>query len=180
MVDISKNVYVGIDPGKYGAIFIIFPNGYTCYDAPSEPKEILEFCRKLYNDLSDYKNKYVLLERSMIYGGQGSASSRTTILNFGYWEMALLSAGFNPETVMPKTWQANTVGKFYNIKIEGLSRYERRKKIKDYVISYATLRYPNVKFRDVGARGGNKDYDGRADASCIAEYCKIVNLYKGE
>lgn len=97
-------IYVGVDPGKHGAVGVIFDSkGLTYYAAPlsASPQEIYFALRTL---LGNYEGR-ALIEEVHAMPKQGVTSMFTFGKYFGYVIMALTALEFPYDFVSPQKWQ---------------------------------------------------------------------------
>ena len=144
--------YIGIDPGRKGAIACLRDGGPIIYDMPSSDREILE----LFYSLRPYA-KLVGLEKQQPYPKQGVNSVFTLGAHYGLLRGFLVVLGLPFIEVHPKTWQAAIFGDAKNL--YGSTPKERSLKL-------AKELFPHI---EIGKK------DGRADALLIAEYTRRVD-----
>jgi len=147
-----KKVYIGIDPGKSGAIAIIDGNQLVrgLYDCPGDEFLMAEI-------INEIVERYPLIkgavERAQSMPQQGVKSMFTYGTNYGFWR-GILAANKIPFILpTPQMWQKGVISKAED---------------KKPAISAAARMFPDADI--IGPRGGAKD--GRADALLIADYCR--------
>ena len=148
--NIPTHIYIGIDPGKSGAMAIILDDG-TLY-----VERFDEGVKSIY-DLLLLTSKYdhtCILEKVHSFPGQGVKSTFNFGVNYGIWLSLLRSCTINHDLVPPQKWM-----KHY-IELGKYTKQERKNKLK-YI---AQSLYPGTKVTLVNA-----------DAILIAHYCKTVD-----
>lgn len=145
-----RDIYIGIDPGKSGAVAIILNDGslYT----EKYPDTIHDLV-KLMSICSDY-NSHCVIEAVHSMPGQGVASTFTFGMNYGIW-LGILSCSLIPyKRVTPHKW----------MKHYGTMPKDRPAR-KKYIKQLAQERYPKHKVTLYNA-----------DAILIAQYCKEIYI----
>lgn len=145
-----NHIYIGIDPGKSGAMAIILDTGKIYVERFDEG------IRSLF-DLLLLTTKYdhtCMLEKVHSFPGQGVRSTFNFGVNYGIWLSLLKSTNINYDLLPPKQWMQ------HYIKLGTLTKQERKNKFK----SIAQSLYPNIKVTLINA-----------DAILIAHYCKITS-----
>lgn len=95
----EDTIYIGIDPGKDGALAALYPSG-SVYVCPFDKREYIRF----FNSILGRVRK-VILEHVGAMPGQGSVSMFNFGQNFG-WLQGLLDATDTPyELVRPQKWK---------------------------------------------------------------------------
>lgn len=148
------DLYLGIDPGKSGAVALINtkPLIKELHDCP--PNEVLmaqlikNICKKY--PAEEY-NIFGAIERVHSMPKQGVSSSFTFGKNYGNWTMALAYAEIPYLLPTPQTWQ-----KGFFQKADG----------KKASFNTASRMFPTAELQ--GPKGGTKD--GRCDALLIADW----------
>ena len=143
-------IYVGIDPGKNGAMAIIYPNKTKLIDY-SLPTYVF-YLRKFQLEEKEFK---VIVEKVHSMPGQGVASTFSFGENFGKIQGILEALEIPYELVPPQVWQRSC----------GIPPKSDKKAIASII---STI-YPKAEL--YGLRGGLKD--GRSDALGIATYLKL-------
>ncbi|MCR8701003.1 MULTISPECIES: hypothetical protein [Campylobacter] len=148
----GKSWYVGIDPGKSGAMAVIRKDKAT---------DIYDFDLDLYieilKDIKEVSNIipiYLGVEKVHSMPNQGVSSTFTFGQRLGEIEGVLKAIGFKYELIPPQVWQKSC----------GIPPKSDKKAIANIISSYFPLANLN------GPRGGLKD--GRSDALGIAYYLK--------
>ena len=145
--------YIGIDPGKTGAIAVIDKNDNVLYCELYVDfiKDINSLLIKLGSD-----NK-ACIEKVHAMPKQGVCSVFTFGENFGFHKGFLTRSQIPYEEVTPKTWQKEL--------IPGVAAIKNRKERKIKIVEYCMKKFPTVDF-------SLKKYQDKADALCIALYGK--------
>ena len=143
-------IYVGIDPGKNGAMAIIYPNKTKLIDY-SLPTYVF-YLRKFQLEEKEFK---VIVEKVHSMPGQGVASTFSFGENFGKIQGILEALEIPYELIPPQVWQRSC----------GIPPKSDKKAIASII---STI-YPKAEL--YGLRGGLKD--GRSDALGIATYLKL-------
>lgn len=142
--------FIGIDPGKGGAIAVIDNNGYVIVTAT--------FSEEAYRDIiSENEKSFAVVEDVHAMPKQGV----TSMFNFGYnkgWIMGLLYANsISVELVSPQKWK-----KMFSLNGEKQKSIERAKQLFPCASLLAT---PRCK----------KAHDGLAEALLMAEYARRIH-----
>lgn len=171
----SGPVYLGIDPGKTGAVAVVDQIGrlVELNDSPQTHKERADLVRSL---SQTYDVALVAIER--VSGAAHTFKSKNTGqpvrmsassafklgADAGGWEMAC--ACFDLPVILPTPiqWQRRVIGP--RPKVKGI------KDIKHWVAAHVSRRWPTAEIR--GPRGGLKT--GRADALVIAEAARLESV----
>lgn len=153
-------LFVGIDPGKTGAIALIHDNlvPVGVWDYPGDAHGLAELLDTI--SIEHYTNRmpvFAALELVNTKEGEGRRSAFVFGENFGEWRMALAVFGIPWEEVRPQIWQ------------KGLTIPRGRGKPRDLAkVEYAAKFFPQLTSDLYGPRGGLKT--GRADALLIARW----------
>ena len=148
----KEKIYIGIDPGKNGALAII---------RESKGVSLIDFDLKAYIDLLSYfkssiksYDMFIGIERVHAMPGEGVKSSFSFGERVGELKGILSTLDFdkNTEWIQPQTWQKHI----------NTDSNRGKKAIADSLLSL----YPSADL--YGPRGGLKD--GRSDALGIANY----------
>lgn len=99
-----KNYFIGIDPGKTGAVAVL--------DAQGELVSVHDFCDAL-DPLISMRDKIAFgyLEEVHAMPKQGVVSTFTFGENFGWWKGVLTAMGVPFKTIRPQEWQKGLVPK---------------------------------------------------------------------
>lgn len=97
-----ERYFVGIDPGKTGAISIINKDKslVECYRIPDSERELVEIFRDL-----EGKVYLCLLEKVSSMPGQGVKSMFTFGKGYGFLRACLMAFNIPFDDVLPNTWQ---------------------------------------------------------------------------
>ncbi len=147
--------WIGWDPGTSGAMALITEVGGAAvvdWTLELEMYEMLKGWKMFYHIVA------VAVEKQHGRPGNSSASDTTFQQHTGACRCIVKLAGFEPVDVRPQEWMKRRVPAKASPKDKPSVPYIRKK-------------YPYVNLS--GPRGGIKD--GRADAICIAEWCKEVH-----
>lgn len=155
--------YLGIDPGKAGAIAcissdggvvvhetpVLTARGGTVYDIP-------RMVALLHSFIDSYAHPVTLgLEKVHSMPGQGVKSMFSMGEGYGIWQGLLVATGVPFMLVTPQAWKKVV-----------LAGYGEKDKNAAYTV--ASQLYPTAKLK--GPRGGL--LDGNCDALCIAEHIR--------
>lgn len=159
-------IYIGIDPGKSGALAAIYGNSVLLYDTPvakikdSKTDYLPYTMAKVIKDLIPMGGEvFVVLEKVHAMPGQGVTSMFSFGRGLGLWEGILAGLGLPYTMVAPQTWKKAMMA-------------DMPRDNKDSSRIAATRLFPNAS--DMLSR---KKDDGRAEALLMAEYGK--RLQKG-
>ena len=142
------NVYVGIDPGKSGAIAVIYADGTV----EVSPFDIVEYCTLLGH--LRFHDAVCCVEKVGAMPGQGVVSMFSFGHNFGIIE-GLLTANCIPyQLVPPYTWK-----KEFSLSSDKAKSIEVCQKL-----------FPNVSL--LATPRSRKPHDGMAEALLLAEYAR--------
>ena len=150
----SKSLaYIGIDPGKSGALCLLVPETKRIEFIKTTEKPM-----DIYSWLSDIDYltpiQVIMLEKVHAIQGTSAGSNFSFGFNTGLVNGLAGTVGCSVDHVTPKTWQ-----KYIGVTKQG-------KAIKKEVGEIVTRLYPKAEIH--GPRGGL--LDGRADALCIAHF----------
>ncbi|MBU2685660.1 MAG: hypothetical protein KKF27_20655 [Gammaproteobacteria bacterium] len=147
-------LFIGIDPGKEGAIAVIdkIQQIHFLIDWPGDEIEAANTIRTIKDVRKDCHFK-AALEKVHSMPKQGVSSSFKFGTNFGIWKGILASFQISFIEPTPQIWQKGVV-----------------KKAQDETPKLAAARriWPNAEL--MGPKGGIKD--GRCDALLIADWCR--------
>lgn len=163
----KQDVYIGIDPGKDGALVAIDSNGkitasfmtgrdFTLPVGKGSKREYtvsrMSYALKC---LGGHHNiKLAVIEKQSARPGQGVTSTFSTGYGYGLWVGVLSANGIPFVEVRPKTWVSSILK---DVPGEGKNRSV-----------YAVMnRLPNL---DLTPGRRRKPHDGLADAACLALY----------
>lgn len=149
--------FLGIDPGKSGAVAFLNQDGdfIAVYDCP-----IIETAR--FEILEQYFPRIVgaAVEKAQTMPTQGVVSSGKFMENYGIWKGICIASNIPFLTPHPKRWQKLLDG-------------PTDMKPKDRVVEYVKRRWPAVELKR------KKDHN-RADAICLAEYARKEFMLRGD
>jgi len=156
-----EGIWVGIDPGKAGAIAAIKDRDILqIFPHQKNMSEIFRHLRLVY----DIYHCYLEKQHTMPHDGRVSAFSNGE--GYGYCQ-GMLDALMLPYTIIQaKNW----------LKYHGISTKFKRTERKKIVAYTMQKKYPSANL--YGPQGGLKD--GLSDALAIADYCKHQEFFKGE
>lgn len=146
--------FIGIDPGKSGALAVINDEGFvwrTCVFDEHEYNMALMEC-------SDAPGSKVVLEHVGAMPGQGSVSMFNFGANFGFIKGLLAANNLPYELVRPQKWK-----RMFSCTSD-----------KNTSVEVAHRLFPNVDLRRTARC--SKPHDGIAEALLMAEYCRRTNL----
>ena len=159
-------IYIGIDPGKSGAVAAINGTEVKLYDTPvarikdSKNDYIPSAMAKIIWDLiPPSKQVFVVLEKVHAMPGQGVSSMFSFGEGLGLWKGIIAAYSLPYELVAPQTWKKAMMA-------------DMPRDNKDASRIVATRLFPNA----VDMLSRKKD-DGRAEALIMAEYGR--RLQKG-
>lgn len=141
-------IYIGIDPGKSGALAVIWPN---------ESVEVMTFGEVEYRDILkdvNSRNAKCCLERVGSMPKQGVNSMFHFGENYGFIQGLLTAYSIPYELVTPNKWK-----KEFQVTGDKNSSIDVCKRL-----------FPNVNLRRTDKC--KKDHDGMAEALLMAEYAK--------
>lgn len=141
-------LYIGIDPGKSGALAVIEPSGqiYVC------PFNEVAYTEKL-GELMDEDVK-CCVEKVGAMPGQGVVSMFNFGHNLGFIEGLLSAYGISYQLVPPQTWK-----KEFSLNSDKSKSIEVCQKL-----------FPNVSL--LASSRSRKPHDGMAEAILMAEYAR--------
>ena len=142
-------IYIGIDPGKSGAMAIIFEGMDETVLTPFDEREYTHLLRDLNSQISK-----ACLEHVGAMPGQGVTSMFNFGQNFGYIKGLLEAYQISYELVRPQKWK-----KEFGITGEKNNSIEVCKRL-----------FPGVSLRRT--ERCRKDDDGMAEALLMAEYAR--------
>ncbi len=149
-------IYAGIDPGKTGAIALIYPDGEVEF---TDMDKAMDDLTKL---LDSSRFEYVTIEEQSSRPSQSSSATFTHAQDYGY-VLGVLAALLIPhELVRPQRWMRH----FGITAAVGATEAEKRRHAKKLHMAKAKALFPKAEL--YGPRGGA--LDGRADALLIAEF----------
>lgn len=161
-MEILNRIYIGIDPGKTGAIAALDDNQKILLlkDWPEDEFGAVVLVMKIFDMAASDKSlplAKAAIERAQSMPKQGVRSMFTYGTNYGIWRGILAAFGVPFLLPTPQQWQKGVVSKAED---------------KKPALAAARRMFPGAEL--VGPRGGGKD--GRADALLIADWCRRTNL----
>lgn len=158
-------IYIGIDPGKNGGIFVKDGDDYVFYNIPLIGNEIDE--QKLFNIFNIYKKLKCFAVIEDVHAIFGSAAGAT--FDFGYGcgllSMCLVSCDIPFTKVQPKKWQSIM---FEGVPLQ-LKTGTNKKDTKKMAEIAATRLFPTIDLKNTPRC--KKAHDGKVDALLMLEYC---------
>lgn len=140
--------YIGIDPGKSGALAVIYPDG----SVETVPFDAVQYSKKL-SELR-YEDCVCCVEKVGAMPGQGVVSMFNFGHNFGFIEGVLGAIGMPYQLVPPQTWK-----KEFSLSSDKAKSIEVCQKL-----------FPNVSL--LATPRSRKPNDGIAEALLLAEYAR--------
>lgn len=147
-------IYLGIDPGKAGAIAKVGEDSYSVLDMPTNPRDLWEVLCEQREPLCEAR---VAVERQQSMPGQGVSSSFQTGKGFGEILGVLAASGLSYEVVSPAVWK-----KAFGLtrgKDEAIAAFKERSR------AMARALFPDAPLSRA------KD-EGRAEALLLAEFLR--------
>ncbi len=156
----KEKAYVGIDPGKKGALAFIRESGITSFPTPIIGKEYdkQEMCNIIRN-LNEEFDIHVVLENINSHSALGRQSAFVMGKGVAYWEMALVAFGVSYTMATPQQWQ--------KMMWEGVPK---QKNSKNTSLLAAKRLFPEESF--LATPRSSVPHDGIVDAILISEYCR--------
>jgi hypothetical protein len=149
-------VYVGIDPGKTGAVAVIVEGEVMFTDYPHLNLYLLG------ETLYDFADVFVLIEAAQAMPGQGSVSGFHYGQGYGEYLGMLKAMQIPFETIHPTKWKKEFGLLMPKAKLADKKRASRDKAIELFPKEFERL-----------SKAGNH---GRAEALLLAEYARRHNL----
>lgn len=146
-----QRAWLGVDPGKKGAIAIVTTDSVEALDYPGDVALAADILRGW---VAIYDIQSVALERVHSMPGQGVKSTFTFGETFGAWQGILAALEVPYALVSPQQWQRGVI-----VPSDGATPKERS-------LSVARRLYPAV---DLHRKGDH----GKADALLLATYAKV-------
>lgn len=156
--------YIGIDPGKTGALAVICRGDIKLYKTPMigsagkkaefDIQEMAAIIRRYSATVADC---YLVIEKAHPFPKQGIASSGNFMMGYGIWLGIIATMVIPHEIVTPRTWQKE----FF----KGLDSTRDPKKNSEIV---AKRLFPGIEFR--ATERCKNPHSGFIDALLIAEY----------
>lgn len=146
--------YMGIDPGKSGAVAVINASSEIILleDCPPTEKGMADLIKGLFSPYVDeYEPLQAAIEHVHAMPKQGVSSTFKFGMGYGLWKGILVALEIPFVEVRPQAWQKGLFKK-----ADG----------KDAAMAVASRMFPSAEL--YGPRGGKKD--GRADALLLADW----------
>lgn len=162
-MDTEMPCFIGIDPGKGGALCLLAKNGSVrFFDFPKDGN-LYHYWRRLNNVIRANNIQSCVLEKVHAMPKQGVSSMFSFGMNFGIWQGWLIGWEVSFQLVAPQTWQKGLLSKG-----DGADPKKR--------VGMAAMRlFPHAEL--TGPKGGFKD--GRADALMMAYYAMLQSPQGG-
>ena len=98
--------YLGIDPGKQGAVCIIYPDEIETYKCPKEIIDMSSIIRTYLNTCTIEDYEYVVgIEKVWAQPTNGTRHAFAFGTNYGMWLGVLGSSRIEPNFILPSKWQ---------------------------------------------------------------------------
>jgi len=150
-----ESIFLGIDPGKTGAMGVIMYNNAAVFDFTDALFELRR--------LRDLKaNTYAMIEKVSAMPKQGTVSTFNFGTNYGIWQGWLQALSIPYEYVLPSVWQREMFDS------------QKREDTKAMSLDRARRMFPSV-----AHRLKRKKDDGRSDGLLIAGYCQRLCQQRG-
>lgn len=169
-----SKIYVGIDPGKDGAVVAIMPDGEI--KKWVVPKINTEYDKKGMFDIiseivkMDYPSHFVL-ENINGHAAKGRTSAFVMGLGKGLWEMALVAAGASHTFTKSTTWQKVAWEGVKVVKVPcSTNKSGLKTDTKATSLIAAKRLFPNVDL--TGTKRAYTPHSGIVDALLMAEYAR--------
>lgn len=146
--------FIGIDPGKSGALAVIDDDGYVWNTKTFNESDY----SLVLKEVASAPNVRVVLEHVGAMPGQGSVSMFNFGANFGFIKGLLAANNLPYELVRPQKWK-----RMFSCTSD-----------KNTSVDVAHRLFPNVDLRRTTRC--SKPHDGIAEALLMAEYCRRTNL----
>jgi crossover junction endodeoxyribonuclease RuvC len=153
-------IYIGIDPGKTGAIAVIDGGSIKIYDMPLTPDGDV-FSPELF-DRINVIGAFCALEKAQAMPGQGVVSTFNYGMSYGMIVSCLQLAGIAFQEIHPMKWK---------------KEFQLVKKDKGCSVDTAMKMFPDAVHDLIKPKrgGGVVLLHGRAEALLIAEYGRRIN-----
>ena len=146
----ENRIFIGIDPGKSGAICFMFEGKMFTRKCPTTLHDMVDIFHEI-DEIAPNLQKYACIEKVHSFPGQGVRSVWTFAENFAFWKAIMATLKIPYIQVGPKMWQ-----RYYSTAIP-----KDKKDRKNYLKQLAQEKYPSTKVTLYNA-----------EAILIAEYCK--------
>jgi len=164
--------YVGIDPGKEGAIAVIMEkdeNHPKYYDMPLLPNGEVD-AKEIRKILESLPGPFCILEKSQVMPNQGAVSGFNYGVGYGTIKATISLCGVPFEEITPQKWK-----KEFSLIIprEGLTKVQVKKIAKEKAATTCLKMFPLMSTQDFYTPRGRL-IDGRAEAILICEYGRRI------
>lgn len=146
-------LFIGIDPGKKGAVAFIDGDHYEVLDCP----ETIPAIAQLIDPPHPHVKCEAVIEKVSAFYKSSAKSAFCFGENFGAWQAILAARGIPYRFITPRTWQ--------KVVFDSAKRLDNPKK---QAVELAERLFPGIEFRTKRGR----IIDGRADALLLAYYLK--------
>lgn len=163
----GQKTYIGIDPGKTGAMAIIGEDVSPVLTDFAEREKVLKFFRLDSRDCLDWFSATAVVEKANAHPGQGVVSTFSFGTNYGIWLGQLELASVPYDIITPAAWKKEIfdgMKRSGDLKADSLDRARRL-------------------FPECGGKLRFKKDHNRAEALLLAEYCRRMHtgtLRKGK
>jgi len=165
-----KEYYIGIDPGKSGAIVIIdlVKNTIWKYAMPLISKEL--DCERINDILFNYKDKncHVVIEKVHALFGSGASATFDFGYTCGALKALLIANGLPFTMVQPKEWQKEVWQGISELRKPGKEGKKGSIDTKGMALLAVKQLFPKEGL--TGTERSKKAHDGIVDALLMAEY----------
>lgn len=152
--------YIGIDPGKKGALAFITEEGVRVHDMPLDADDRIDaqgIWILITSRVVNSKFSVCFLEKAQAMPGQGVTSTFNYGVEYGAIRAALQIACVPFQEIHPMKWK---------------KEFTLIKKEKADSVAVARQLFPDVPLVREKRGGGDILLDGRAEALLLAEYCR--------
>ena len=152
--------YIGIDPGKKGAVAFITEHGESVHDMPLDADGRIDAQGLLIlitSKVAAAQSSMCFLEKSQAMPGQGVTSTFNYGAGYGAIRASLQIACIPFQEIHPMKWK---------------KEFALIKKEKADSVAVARQLFPNAPLVREKRGGGEMMLDGRAEALLLAEYCR--------
>jgi len=155
-------LYIGVDPGKSGAIVGLIGSRVYIYEMPGTPLGIVDCLRRLVEGCDVRRVECLLEWINPGFSGINKSSASKLFGNFAELRMALTAIGIPFEEVKPKAWQ-----KHYSMK---KTKGEKQANWKERLWERTKKEFPDLRIWTVPRTKGKQVQI--SDALLIAKFCK--------
>lgn len=172
-----KNIYIGIDIGKKGAIAIIKENEIETIEMPMIKTELdyHEISDKITDLAQNYTGHvHIIFEKLGVIFGTGKQVAFSMGQQSGAIEMACICNNVSYTKVNAKDWQKEMLAGVQEITKSSISGKKQIRDTKAMALLAVKRLFPKLKLT-FGSKA-IKPHDGLIDAVLIAEYARRKNL----